>query len=175
MKLFIKLASQEVRTYSRANQIIAKVSVGAVLCFIIIGIPELIPQLGGIFYWYSDYDFVTIYAITVFAFVHMLWICSVIAMLLEKELPRWHRTINILAPLIINGGIVLALLLEAYIPIDVIYQLSRTLTKDIPLMSLILSILFVIAVWLINTVIVLRSHARSKQQLIDSHSDNIHI
>ena len=169
MKLFIKLASQEVRTYSRANQIIAKVSVGAVLCFIIIGI------LGGIFYCYSDYDFVTIYAITVFAFVHMLCICSVIAMLLEKELPRRHRTINILAPLIINGGIVLALLLEAYIPIDVIYQLSRTLTKDIPLMSLILSILFVIAVWLINTVIVLRSHARSKQQLIDSHSDNIHI
>ena len=169
MKLSIKLASQEVRTYSRANQIIAKVSVGAVLCFIIIGI------LCGIFYWYSEYDFVTIYAITVFAFVHMLWICSVIAMLLEKELPRWHRTINILAPLIINGGIVLALLLEAYIPIDVIYQLSRTLTKDIPLMSLILSILFVIAVWLINTVIVLRSHARSKQPQIDSHSDNIHI
>ena len=164
MKLSIKLASQEVRTYSRANQIIAKVSVGAVLCFIIIGIPELIPQLGGIFYWYSDYDFVTIYAITVFAFVHMLWICSVIAMLLEKELPRWHRTINILAPLIINGGIVLALLLEAYIPREVIYQLSRTLTEDIPMMGLMLSIIFVIAVWIINTIIVLRTIARTKEK-----------
>ena len=158
MKLSIKLASQEVRTYSRANQIIAKVSVGAVLCFIIIGI------LVGIFYWYSDYAFVTIYAITVFAFVHMLWICSVIAMLLEKELPRWHRTINILAPLIINGGIVLALLLEAYIPREVIYQLSRTLTEDIPMMGLMLSIIFVIAVWIINTIIVLRTIARTKEK-----------
>ena len=149
---------QELRAYSRANQIIAKVSVGAVLCFIIIGI------LVGIFYWYSDYAFVTIYAITVFAFVHMLWICSVIAMLLEKELPRWHRTINILAPLIINGAIVLALLLEAYIPREVIYQLSRTLTEDIPMMGLMLSIIFVIAVWIINTIIVLRTIARTKEK-----------
>ena len=94
----------------------------------------------------------------------MLWICSVIAMLLEKELPRWHRTINILAPLIINGAIVLALLLEAYIPREVIYQLSRTLTEDIPMMGLMLSIIFVIAVWIINTIIVLRTIARTKEK-----------
>ena len=149
---------QELRVYSRANQIIAKVSVGAVFCFIIIGI------MGSICNWYSNYDFVTIYAITTFAFVHMLWISSVIAMLIEKELARWHRTINILAPLIINGGIVLALLLEAYIPREVIYQLSRTLTEDIPMMGLMLSIIFVIAVWIINTIIVLRTIARTKEK-----------
>ena len=158
---------QELRAYSRANQIIAKVSVGALFCFIIIGI------MGSICNWYSNYDFVTIYAITTFAFVHMLWISSVIAMLIEKELARWHRTINILAPLIINGAIVLALLLEAYIPREVIYQLSRTLTEDIPMMGLMLSIIFVIAVWIINTVVVLRSSARSKQNQISSHSDRI--
>jgi hypothetical protein len=158
---------QALRAYSRANQIIAKVSVGAVFCFIIIGI------MGCICNWYSNYDFATIYAITTFAFVHMLWICSVIGMLLEKELARWHRTINILAPLIINGAIVLALLLEAYIPREVIYQLSRTLTEDIPMMGLMLSIIFVIAVWIINTVVVLRSRTRSKQEQISNQSDNL--
>ena len=149
---------QELRAYSRANQVIAKVSVGAVLSFIILGI------IGGIFGWFNNNDFMGIYTITTFAFVHMLWISSVIAMLIEKELARWHRTINILAPLIINGAIVLALLLEAYIPREVIYQLSRTLTEDIPMMGLMLSIIFVIAVWIINTIIVLRTIARTKEK-----------
>ena len=90
----------------------------------------------------------------------MLWISSVIAMLLEKDLARWHRTINMLAPLIINGAIVLALLLEVYIPREV----TRTLTEDIPEMGFILSIIFVIAVWFINTIIVLRTIARTKEK-----------
>ncbi len=150
--------SAELRSYSRANQTIAKVSVGTLLCFIILGI------IGGICNWFNNNDFMGIYTITTFAFVHMLWISSVIAMLIEKELARWHRTINILAPLIINGGIVLALLLEAYIPREVIYQLSRTLTEDIPMMGLMLSIIFVIAVWIINTIVVLRTIARTKEK-----------
>jgi hypothetical protein len=149
---------QELRAYSRANQVIAKVSFGAVLSFIILGI------IGGICNWFNNNDFMGIYTITTFAFVHMLWISSVIAMLLEKELPRWHRTINILAPLIINGAIVLALLLEVYIPREVIYQLSRTLTEDIPEMGFILSIIFVIAVWIINTIVVLRTTLRTKKK-----------
>ena len=149
---------QELRAYSRANQVIAKVSVGVVLSFIILGI------IGGIFSWFSHNYFMVIYTITTFALVHMLWISSVIAMLLEKELPRWHRTINILAPLIINGAIVLALLLEAYIPREVIYQLSRTLTEVMPTIGLILTIAFVIAVWFINTIIVLRTIARTKEK-----------
>lgn len=150
--------SAELRSYSRANQTIAKVSVGTLLFFIILGI------IGGICNWFNNNDFMGIYTITTFAFVHILWICSVIAMLIEKELARWHRTINILAPLIINGGIVLALLLEAYIPREVIYQLSRTLTEDIPMMGLMLSIIFVIAVWIINTIVVLRTIARTKEK-----------
>ena len=149
--------SAELRSYSRANHTIAKVSVGTLLFFIILGI------IGGICNWFNNNDFMGIYTITTFAFVHMLWISSVIAMLIEKELARWHRTINILAPLIINGGVVLALLLEAYIPIDVKYQLSRTLTEDIPMMGLILSIIFVIAVWLINTIVVLRTIKSKKE------------
>ena len=148
---------KEVRSYSRASQVIAKVSVGAVLCSIIIGI------IGGIFSWFDNGYWEECYIITTFGFIHMLWISSVIAVLLEKELPRWHRTINILAPILINGAIVLILLLEAYIPIDVIYQLSRTLTEYIPMMGVILSFIFVIIVWIINTVAVLRSTKQKKE------------
>ena len=148
---------QEARSYSKANQVIAKVSASVLILFTILGI------LSAIFRWFENMYWDACYFVTVFGSIHMLWISSVIAMLLEKDLARWHRTINILAPLIINGGVVLALLLEAYIPIDVIYQLSRTLTEDIPMMGLILSIIFVIAVWLINTVVVLRTIKSKKE------------
>ena len=148
---------QEARSYSKANQVIAKVSIGAISCLIVLAI------FSGIFGWFENMYWDVCYFVTVFGSIHMLWISSIIAMLLEKDLARWHRTINILAPLIINGGIVLALLLEAYIPIDVIYQLSRTLTEDIPMMGLILSIIFVIAVWLINTIVVLRTIKSKKE------------
>ena len=148
---------QEARSYSKANQVIAKVSIGAISGLIVLAI------FSGIFGWFENMYWDGCYFVTVFGSIHMLWISSVIAMLLEKDLARWHRTINILAPLIINGGVVLALLLEAYIPIDVIYQLSRTLTEDIPMMGLILSIIFVIAVWLINTIVVLRTIKSKKE------------
>ena len=148
---------QEARSYSKANQVIAKVSASVLILFTILGI------LSAIFRWFENMYWDECYFVTVFGSIHMLWISSVIAMLLEKDLARWHRTINIFAPLIINGGVVLALLLEAYIPIDVIYQLSRTLTEDIPMMGLILSIIFVIAVWLINTIVVLRTIKSKKE------------
>ena len=148
---------QEARSYSKANQVIAKVSASVLILFTILGI------LSAIFRWFENMYWDECYFVTVFGSIHMLWISSVIAMLLEKDLARWHRTINILAPLIINGGVVLALLLEAYIPIEVTYQLSRTLTEDIPMMGLILSIIFVIAVWLINTVVVLRTIKSKKE------------
>ena len=149
---------QELRAYSRANQVIAKVSVG------VIAVLGVLAIFSGIFGWFENTYWEDCYFITVLGSIHMLWISSVIAMLIEKELARWHRTINILAPLIINGAIVLALLLEAYIPREVIYQLSRTLTEDIPMMGLMLSIIFVIAVWIINTIIVLRTIARTKEK-----------
>ena len=149
---------QELRAYSRANQVIAKVSVG------VIAVLSVLAIFSGIFGWFENTYWEDCYFITVLGSIHMLWISSVIAMLIEKELARWHRTINILAPLIINGGVVLAFLLEVYIPREVIYRLSRTLTEDVPMMCLILSLIFVIVVWLINTIIVLRTIARTKEK-----------
>ena len=149
---------QELRAYSRANQVIAKVSVG------VIAVLSVLAIFSGIFGWFENTYWEECYFITVLGSIHMLWISSVIAMLIEKELARWHRTINILAPLIINGGVVLAFLLEVYIPREVIYRLSRTLTEDVPMMCLILSLIFVIVVWLINTIVVLRTSARTKEK-----------
>ena len=149
---------QELHAYSRANQVIAKVSVG------VIAVLSVLAIFSGIFGWFENTYWEECYFITVLGSIHMLWISSVIAMLLEKDLARWHRTINILAPLIINGAIVLALLLEVYIPREVIYQLSRTLTEVVPTIGLILTIAFVIAVWFINTIIVLRTIARTKEK-----------
>ena len=149
---------QEARSYSKANQVIAKVSIGAIAGLIVLAI------FSGIFRWFENMYWEECYFVTVFGSIHMLWISSVIAMLLEKDLARWHRTLNILAPILINGAIVLALLLEVYIPREVIYQLSRTLTEDIPEMGFILSIIFVIAVWIINTIVVLRTIARTKEK-----------
>ena len=149
---------QELPAYSRANQVIAKVSVG------VIAVLSVLAIFSGIFGWFENTYWEDCYFITALGSIHMLWISSVIAMLLEKDLARWHRTINILAPLIINGAIVLALLLEVYIPREVIYQLSRTLTEDIPMMGIMLSIIFVIAVWIINSIVVLRTIARTKEK-----------
>lgn len=144
----------EVQSYSRANQIIAKVSISAVLCFIIIGI------IGGIFNWFSHHNFRGIYTITTFAFVHMLWISSMIAMLLEKVLPRWHRTLNILAPIVINGVLVL---LALYAQVELSYNIPNFI-EDFLCLCLLVSLIFVIIVWLINTIIVLRTIARTKEK-----------
>ena len=145
---------QEAQSYSKANQVIAKVSVGAVLSFIILGI------IGGIFNWFSHHNFRGIYTITTFAFVHMLWISSVITMLLEKDLAGWHRTLNILAPIVINGVLVL-LALNAIQQID--YRIPN-FVEDFLCLCLLMSIVFVIIVWLINTIIVLRTIARTKEK-----------
>lgn len=149
---------QELRAYSRANQVIAKVSVG------VIAVLSVLAIFSGIFGWFENTYWEDCYFITVLGSIHMLWISSVIAMLLEKDLAGWHRTLNILAPILINGAIVLAFLLEVYIPMEIIYHLSSTLTKDIPEMGFILSIIFVIAVWIINTIVVLRTTVRTKEK-----------
>ena len=158
---------QELRAYSRANQVIAKVSVGAVLSFIILGI------IGGICNWFNNNDFTGCYTITTFAFVHMLWIGSVIAMLLEKELARWHRMLNILAPIVINVVVVLWALFAVCLPSGLVDRLGRTMTDDIPVIGVILSLIFAITVWIINTVVVLRSRTRSKQEQISNQSDKL--
>ena len=144
---------QEAQSYSKANQIIAKVSIGTLVVFIILTL------LSGIFGWFENTYWEECF-ITVLGSIHMLWISSVIAMLLEKVLPRWHRTLNILAPIVVNGVLVL-LALNAILQID--YRIPN-FVEDFLCLCLLMSIVFVIIVWLINTIIVLRTIARTKEK-----------
>ncbi|MEE1070190.1 MAG: hypothetical protein U0K81_06940, partial [Paludibacteraceae bacterium] len=143
----------EVHSYSHANQIIAKVSIGTLVVFTILTL------LSGIFGWFENTYWEECF-ITVLGSIHMLWISSVIAMLLEKVLPRWHRTLNILAPIVVNGVLVL-LALNAILQID--YRIPN-FVEDFLCLCLLMSIVFVIIVWLINTIIVLRTIARTKEK-----------
>ncbi|MEE1096411.1 MAG: hypothetical protein UH084_07585 [Paludibacteraceae bacterium] len=145
---------QEAQSYSKANQIIAKVSIGTLVVFTILTL------LSGIFGWFENTYWEECYFITVLGSIHMLWISSVIAMLLEKVLPRWHRTLNILAPIVVNGVLVL-LALNAILQID--YRIPN-FVEDFLCLCLLMSIVFVIIVWLINTIIVLRTIARTKEK-----------
>lgn len=144
---------QEAQSYSKANQIIAKVSIGTLVVFTILTL------LSGIFGWFENTYWEECF-ITVLGSIHMLWISSVIAMLLEKVLPRWHRKLNILAPIVINGVLVL-LALNAILQID--YRIPN-FVEDFLCLCLLMSIVFVIIVWLINTIIVLRTIARTKEK-----------
>ena len=145
---------QEAQSYSKANQIIAKVSIGTLVVF------TTLTLLSGIFGWFENTYWEECYFITVLGSIHMLWISSVIAMLLEKVLPRWHRKLNILAPIVINGILVL-LALNAILQID--YRIPN-FVEDFLCLCLLMSIVFVIIVWLINTIIVLRTIARTKEK-----------
>ena len=145
---------QEAQSYSKANQIIAKVSIGTLAVFTILTL------LSGIFGWFENTYWEECYFITVLGSIHMLWISSVIVMLLEKVLPRWHRKLNILAPIVINGVLVL-LALNAILQIN--YRIPN-FVEDFLCLCLLMSIVFVIIVWLINTIIVLRTIARTKEK-----------
>ena len=145
---------QELRAYSRANQVIAKVSVG------VIAVLSVLAIFSGIFGWFENTYWEDCYFITVLGSIHMLWISSVIAMLLEKDLTRWPRTLNILAPIVINGVLVL-LALNAILQID--YRIPN-FVEDFLCLCLLMSIVFVIIVWLINTIIVLRTTVRTKEK-----------
>ena len=70
---------QELCAYSRANQVIAKVSVG------VIAVLSVLAIFSGIFGWFENTYWENYYFITALASIHMLWISSVIAMLLEKN------------------------------------------------------------------------------------------
>ena len=145
---------QELRAYSRANQVIAKVSVG------VIAVLSVLAIFSGIFGWFENTYWEDCYFITALGSIHMLWISSVIAMLLEKDLARWHRKLNILAPIVINGVLVL-LALNAILQIN--YRIPN-FVEDFLCLCLLMSIVFVIIVWLINTIIVLRTIARTKEK-----------
>jgi hypothetical protein len=145
----------EVPSYSRSNQIIAKASVG------VIAVLGVLAIFSGIFGWFENTYWEDCYFITVLGSIHMLWICSVIAMLLEKELARWHRTLNILAPSVINGVVVCIILLSAYIPRPIMQCLDDTITDTITMIAIGLSAAFIIVVWTINTIRVLRANSNS--------------
>ena len=147
---------QEAQSYSKANQVIAKVSVG------VIAVLSVLAIFSGIFGWFENTYWEDCYFITALGSIHMLWISSVIAMLLEKDLAGWHRMLNILAPIVINGVLVLWALLAVYIPSDLAYRLGRTITEDIPIIGVVMSLIFVITVWIINTIVVLRTIVRTK-------------
>ena len=152
----VKNECKEVQSYSKVNQVIAKVSAISLLFITILGV------LSALCNWFENSYWGNCYLATAIGLIHLLWISSVMVMLLEKQLPKWHRILNILAPLVINGVIVLMLFLEAYIPKEVIYHLPTTFTEDIPIILVILSLVFVVVVWLINTFVVLKNHHINK-------------
>ena len=145
-------------SYSKANRVIAWISVGMVVVF------GLIAIIGLGFDRFADYHFNEKYFVSLCSSVHILWICSVIAMLLEPSIKRWQRVLNVMAPLVINGALVLWSCIEAFIPWDVRKRLCLTITEDIPTIGLIGSMVFPIVVWIINTFTIFYAQHRLKLQ-----------
>lgn len=148
--------------YSKANRVIAWTSVIGLALLMVIGI------IGYVLTWFRlpyEHD---CYWFTAIGFAHMSWICSVVAMLLEKQIPKWHRLLNILAPIIINGVVVLMCLLIAYIPEHVMPRLNDVITDTIPTIAICLSLAFLVIVWLINTILVLRTKTAPSSTILAS-------
>ena len=139
--------------YSKANITIAWISVSV---FVIFGFVAI---LGVGFDWFEHLQFQRYYFVLCGSCIHMLWISSVIAMLLDKGIKKWQRVLNALAPILIN----LSLLLILY----AVYILSPgfisdILTEDVAILAFIGSLVFSIVVWLINTFTVLRAKFQAK-------------
>ena len=143
--------------YSKANRMLAWTS------FIVVVIAGLVAILAVGFDWFHGSRFEDVYLMTVVALVHMLWIASMIAMMMDRHAKKWLRSLSVSAPLVINGVVMLFLLLESYLPRRVIMEMDRTYTEDIPIVVLICSVAFVILVWLINTFVVLRASVRKSR------------
>ena len=156
-KLMKHERENQVQRYSKANRVVAWMSVGVLAVLGMVGI------LGVGFDWFYGSRFEDVYLITVVALVHMLWIGSVIAMMMEKHVKRWLRRLSVLAPLVINGVVMLFLWLEIYLPRRVIMEMDKIYTEDIPIVVLIGSVALVIVVWLINTFVVLRASVRQSR------------
>lgn len=141
--------------YSKANRIIAKTSVIGLVLLIVVGI------ISYTFDWFEQFYWADCYLVTSLCFVHMSWICSVVAMLLEKQIPKWHRMLNIFAPVIINAVFVVICLLAVCIPRPIMHRLNNTITDTIPTIAVCMSAAFILVIWLINTIIVLRNRFNS--------------
>lgn len=143
--------SDKIHTFSRSNRIIAWITTGGLIIYIPIGI------IGLGLDWFENYAFNMIYSLPGMCLAHMLWISSVVAMLLEKSLQRWLRILNILAPLIINGAIVLAVMLMGLIPDEMRWDFQRSNLFDLLNTGFFLCIAFPSIVWLTNTYVVFQA------------------
>lgn len=144
-------------SYSKANRMLAWTS------FIVVVIAGVVAILAVGFDWFHGSRFEDVYLITVVALVHMLWIGSVIAMMMDKHAKKWLRRLSVSAPLVINGVVMLFLWLEIYLPRRVIMEMDKIYTEDIPMVVLICSVALVILAWLINTFVVLRASVRQSR------------
>lgn len=142
--------------YSRANRVIAKLSVMMVVMWGIIAI------LGVGFDWFEDFAFEDAFYVFMLSAVHLLWIASVIAMLLERNAKKWLRVLNTIAPLAINVIVVLVLCISAAIPREVRLEMSAFLKDDLPIILVSCSAIYCVLVWIINTVVVLRARTDFK-------------
>lgn len=145
------------QSYSKMNKIIAWTSVGALALLGIVAV------MGVGFNWFELYGLGEMYNTCLFSGIHILWICSVIAMLQEPEIRKWHRVLNVIAPIMINAVVVIALSFAVLIPRDLWYRIGSDLLDNLLMIGLIVSGVFVIAVWLINTFMVLRSRVRQSR------------
>ena len=157
---------EPIQRYSKVNRNIAWSSVGVLVTLVLLGI------VGWGFDWFNSYEFLDFYWITFIGCVHMLWLCSVIAMALDKAAKRWQRMLSIIAPIQINALLVIYLELEVVVPRQMLDSLPSWMTEDIPIILLVIALLFLVAVWLINTIQVLRvENLASKQQLLTNLSE----
>ena len=137
--------------FSKANNILAWASICTLTIF------SLLAIIGACFSWFRFGYFEDKFLICLLSSIHLLWICSVVSMLLEKSVQRWLRIMNIIAPLIINGAIVLAMIIVGFMPDYLMRDFEYTNIYDLLMVVFFLSIAFPIVVWLINTFVVLRS------------------
>ena len=142
--------------YSRANRVIAKLSVMMVVMW------GLIAILGVGFDWFEYSAFEDVFYVFMLSAVHLLWIASVIAMLLERNAKKWLRVLNTIAPLAINVIVVLVLCLSVAIPAEVWFEMSAFLKDDLPIILVSCSAIYCVLVWIINTVVVLRARTDFK-------------
>lgn len=160
---------EDVQCYSKASRTMALVSVIVVAVLVVVG--TLVWMSGTLWDWQCDYDVEGVYWITVFGAVHLLWICSVIAMLMDPAAKRWQRVVNVIAPIQINALVVFILLAEEFIPIHVMAGLPSWLKNDLSFGLLVTGLLFLVVVWVMNTAMVLRAEKKlRKKQVVEQTS-----
>lgn len=138
---------QQTYHFSKISKRIALVSVWALIGIISVGIFGLFTDK------FSNHSFLEFYLVLVFGVVHILWISSIITMLIQKT-KKWLRTLNILAPLVLNITLVIGIMANSLLSWEQLSNLSG-ITWIVYLGISYCALVFPIVVWLINTVVVL--------------------